>query len=595
MTRVPARLHATSLSWRTGFSYTPGLFAGIWLTALLAVAGAGGRIVVPLTIQYALDHTLLHPTGSDSGHVLPVAITVGAVAVTVAGVSSFLLNRRLVRTAETALAQLRERAFTHVFTLAPGTLDDRRRGSLVARVTSDVDTVSQFTQAGGVTLVTNLAQMLMAAAVMLVYSWPLALVVIGVSVLAVVAMRLTQRVIARRFGDVRIAVGALYDGISEMLHGVEVARSYGMTDVVHARVDNLITGTEQKLLRAQRPLAINMSLGEAASGLITTTVVLFGAAAGAGYIGWLDLTAGRLIAFLFLITFFVRPLQFSVSILGDSQSAVAGLRRVLALLAEPSAAVPDHAGVALPEGGISLRLRGVEFGYTPDTRALHRIDLTIAPHEHVAVVGETGSGKSTFAKLITRQLVPTRGEIELAGVDSRYITDSSLSRRIAIVPQDAFLFDRNVMDNIALGRPGATHRDVRDVLADLGLQEWVDGLPEGLDTAAGTRGEALSSGERQLVALARTALIDPDLLVLDEATSGVDPATDMRVQQALARLTKGRTTVTIAHRMITAETADTVALFHGGSLVEHGSHDELVARGGRYAALHAAWAAMNSL
>ncbi|MCX5044168.1 ABC transporter ATP-binding protein/permease [Aldersonia sp. NBC_00410] len=595
MNRVVARLRTATLSLRTGFSYTPGLFTGVWLTALLAIAGAGGRIVVPLTIQYALDHTLLHPTASEDGHVLPVAITIGAVAVTVAGVSSLLLNRRLVRTAETALAQLRERAFAHVFALAPGTLDDRRRGSLVSRVTSDVDTVSQFTQAGGVTLVSNLAQMFMAAAVMLVYSWPLALLVIGVSVLAVIAMRLTQRVIARRFGDVRIAVAALYDGISEMLHGVEVARSYGMTDLVHARVDNLIIGTEQKLLRAQRPLAVNMSLGEAASGVITTTVVLFGAAAGAGHIGWLDLTAGRLVAFLFLITFFVRPLQFSVSILGDSQSAVAGLRRVLALLAEPSAAVPDHAGVALPEGGISLRLRGVEFGYTPDTRALQRIDLTIAPHEHVAVVGETGSGKSTFAKLITRQLVPTCGEIELAGVDARRITDSSLSRRIAIVPQEAFLFDRSVLDNIALGRPGATRRDVLEVLGDLGLREWVDGLPEGLDTAAGIRGEALSAGERQLVALARTALIDPDLLVLDEATSGVDPATDVRVQQALARLTKGRTTVTIAHRMITAETADTVALFHGGRLIEHGPHDELVAHGGRYAALYGEWAAMNSL
>ncbi|MDV6286822.1 ABC transporter ATP-binding protein [Rhodococcus jostii] len=595
MTGPVGRIRAAGTAARAGFAHTPRVFAGAWLTALLAFAGAGGRIVVPLTVQYALDHALLENDGARDGHVLPVAVAIGAVAVTVAGVSSWLLNRRLVRTAETALAQLRERAFTHVFILAPGALDDRRRGSLVSRVTSDVDTVSQFTQAGGITLVTNLAQMVTAASVMLVYSWPLALLVIAVSVLAAVAMRLTQRVIAQRFGDVRTAIAALYDGISDMLHGVEVARSYGVTDRVHTRVDHLITGTERALLRTQRPLSVNMSLGEAASGLITTTVVLFGAAAGAGYVGWLDLTAGQLVAFLFLITFFVRPLQFSVSILGESQSAVAGLRRVLALLAEPSAVVPDDVGVPLPAGGIALRLRGVEFGYTEGTRALYPVDLTIAPHEHVAIVGETGSGKSTFAKLITRQLVPTRGVLEIAGVDSRRVTDTSLSRRIAIVPQEAFLFDRSVAENIALGRRGATRHDVEDVLDDLGLQGWADGLLDGLDTLAGSRGEALSAGERQLVALARTALIDPDLLVLDEATNGVDPATDVRVQRALAQLTKGRTTVTIAHRMITAESADTVGLFHEGRLVEHGPHDALVARGGRYAALYGAWVAMNSL
>ncbi|MFF0816037.1 ABC transporter ATP-binding protein [Rhodococcus sp. NPDC003318] len=594
MTGAVGRVRASAASLRAGFAYTPGLFAGIWLTALLAVAGAGGRIVVPLTVQFALDRGLADRSG-DSGHVLPTAVTVGAAAVAVAGVSSWLVCRRLIRTTETALANLRERAFAHVFALEPGSLDDSKRGSLVARVTSDVDTVSQFTQSGGVTIVTNLAQMLMAATVMLVYSWPLALVVIGVSLLAAVVMRVAQRVIARRFGEVRVAVGDLYDGVSEMLHGVEVTRAYGATDRVHARVDALITDTERALLRAQRPLSVNMSLGETASGLITATVVLVGAAAGAGHIGWLDLTAGQLVAFLFLITFFVRPLQFTVSILGESQSAVAGLRRVLGLLAEPAAVVTDDAGIPLPEGGISVRLRGVEFGYTQGTLALHPLDLTIAPHEHVAVVGETGSGKSTFAKLVTRQLTPTGGVIEIGGVDSRIVTDTSLARRIAIVPQDAFLFDRSVADNIALGRPGATRRDVEDVLTDLGLRGWVDGLPDGLDTLAGSRGEALSAGERQLVALARTALVDPDLLVLDEATSGVDPATDVRVQQALTRLTKGRTTVTIAHRMITAETADTVVLFHEGRLVERGSHADLVARGGRYAALHAAWESMNSL
>jgi ABC-type multidrug transport system fused ATPase/permease subunit len=240
-------------------------------------------------------------------------------------------------------------------------------------------------------------------------------------------------------------------------------------------------------------------------------------------------------------------------------------------------------------------MRGVDFSYSPTKRAIRHLDLDIEPHEHVAVVGETGSGKTTFAKLLTRQLLPTQGTIELGATDIRTITDASFARRVAIVPQEGFLFDRTVFENIAMGSPGATRADVMDVLGDLGLSAWVQGLGNGLDTVVGTRGDALSAGERQLVALARTALVDPDLLVLDEATSGVDPATDVTVQRALGHLTKGRTTVTIAHRMITAETADTVLLFHDGQLVERGSHAELISAGGRYAALHRAWSAMNSL
>ncbi|MGC0363111.1 ATP-binding cassette subfamily B protein [Rhodococcus sp. 27YEA15] len=574
----------------------PLLLRGLWLTVVLAFVAASGRIVVPLTVQYALDHALLHGNAEkDSTTLLLGAVSVGALGVAVAGGASWLLNRRLIRTSENSLAALRIATFKHIFRLPPAKFDDAARGSLVARVTSDVDTVSQFVQTGGVTLIANCAQMLVAASIMLIYSWPLALLVIGVSAVSVIAMRIVQRVIARRFGAVRVAVAELYDGVSDMVHGAEVTRSYGADARIQARVDGLIGRTEHALLRTQFPLGVNMSLGELASGAITTAVVLFGAAVGTGHVGWIDLTAGQLVAFLFLITFFVRPLQFSVSILGDSQSAVAGMRRVFGLLAEPSAAVDDGQGKALPEGGVGIELRGVEFSYTATKKAITDLNLVIEPHEHVAVVGETGSGKTTFAKLLTRQLLPTAGVIELGGTDISSITDSSLARRVAIVPQEGFLFDRSVFDNIAMGSDGATRADVMNVLADLGLAQWVNSLADGVDTPVGARGEALSAGERQLVALARTAMVDPDLLVLDEATSGVDPATDVRVQRALAQLTKGRTTVTIAHRMITAETADTVLLFHNGILLERGSHTDLVALGGRYASLHQAWNAMNSL
>lgn len=232
----------------------------------------------------------------------------------------------------------------------------------------------------------------------------------------------------------------------------------------------------------------------------------------------------------------------------------------------------------------------MSFRYVPDRLALGPVDLRIRAGEHIAVVGETGCGKSTFAKLITRLLLPSEGRVALWGIDTTEIDGDTLARRVAIVPQDPFLFDRSIEDNIALGRAGTSQQAVLDVLDRLELRDWIGTLPDGLRTGVGRRGEALSAGERQLVALARTALTDPDLLVLDEATSGVDAATDVRLQRALVQLTAGRTTITIAHRLHSAEIADRILVFHAGRIVENGPHEQLSITGGRYARLHAAWA-----
>ncbi|NQX29942.1 ABC transporter ATP-binding protein [Microbacteriaceae bacterium VKM Ac-2854] len=505
---------------RAGLAASPGVLRGWWLTALIGLIAASGRVAVPLTVQYAIDDVLT-PGGADVAATITVVVLIGFTGVVAAGLSSLLMNRRLIAASERAIAGLRSRAFAHILAVAPARLPTEQRSALVSRVTNDADTLTQFVQSGGITLVINAAQMLVSAAIMLSYSWLLALVVFAVSILAVVGMRLFQRSIA--------------------------------------------------------------------GGLITATVVVAGVALGTGLIGGglAELSAGQLVAFLFLITFFVRPLQFSVSILGEAQGAIAGWRRILEILALPTGAVTD--GVELPAGALGVAFEGVGFSYRPGTPVLRDIELRIPAGTHVAVVGETGSGKTTFAKLLTRQLEPGEGTIRLNGVDLAAVADAALARRVAIVPQEAFLFDRTVLENIAIARPGADEATVRGVLRGLELEGWADALPNGLHTRTGQRGEALSAGERQLIALARTALVDPDLLVLDEATSGVDPATDVRVQRALAAVTRGRTTVTIAHRMITAEGADTVLLFTGGRLAEQGSHAELVALGGRYAALHRAW------
>jgi putative ABC transport system ATP-binding protein len=220
---------------------------------------------------------------------------------------------------------------------------------------------------------------------------------------------------------------------------------------------------------------------------------------------------------------------------------------------------------------------------------LHDIDVSIPAGAHIAIVGETGSGKTTFAKLLTRLADPTVGAIEVGGVDLRKVDPSSRRTAIRMVPQDGFLFDWTVRENVRAGSEGASDREVEAAFEELGLGEWVRSLQDGIETRAGERGEQLSVGERQLIALVRAQIADPGLLILDEATSAVDPATEARITEALRRLSAGRTTVTIAHRLSTAEHADRVLVFDHGRIVEQGTHDELVARGGVYAALYDSW------
>jgi len=560
---------------------------------LLAVVAASGRIIIPVTIQWALDHALLGDVDEATrGRVVTLAVTTGVIAVLLAMLASALMNLLLVRTVERALRDLRVAAFERILRLSPADPRADSAGSLVARVTNDVDIVTLYAQAGGITLVQNLSQMLLALIVMLVYSWPLALLVLLVGIMVPIAGRTLQKWVARRFDTVRTAVGDLYASLLEMLVGIDTIRGYGIEKRTRERVDARIDAVLEAQRRTLWPMGFNVSIGEVASGLITTAVLVVGAAAGVGVFGIdLGLSAGGIVAFLFLVTFFVRPMQFAVSSLADARNAESGLRRVVEILdlPAPERNSPESA-VQLPSGPPAVELSGVGFEYLPGRPALRDIDVRLEPGEHVTVVGETGSGKSTFAKLVARQLLPTSGVLTMWGVDIIEITDEALTRRVAIVPQDAFLFDRTIGENIALGGRDATEEEVLDVLERLGLTDWIDGLPDGLGTRVGQRGESLSAGERQLVALARTALVNPDLLVLDEATSGVDAGTDVRVQRALTRLTRGRTTLTIAHRMHTAETADRVLVFHDGRIVEDASHDELVARDGRYARLHTVWA-----
>jgi len=278
-------------------------------------------------------------------------------------------------------------------------------------------------------------------------------------------------------------------------------------------------------------------------------------------------------------------------VINTAQEAVAGWRKVLDLLDEPIQDLDPETGHVLPSGALSIESVGVDFDYGDGVPVLRGVSVDIPAGSRVAIVGETGSGKSTFARLLCRLADPTNGTILIAGSSLVDVAGDARHQAIRMVPQDGFLFDATIRENISYGRANAKNADIDRAIELLNLNQWIADMALGLDTPVGERGSSLSVGERQLVSFARAAVADPGILILDEATSSVDPQTDLHLTRALDRLAEGRTIVSIAHRLSTAESADIVLVFSDGELIEQGSHGELVAAGGRYAELFAAWTA----
>jgi ATP-binding cassette, subfamily B, bacterial len=571
---------------RRGLHHSPELKDGLAGTLVLAVIASSGQVVVPVAVQQTLDRGLGGETGPDVSFTVLLGL-VAAIAVGLTGWASYAMTSRLFATSERGLATLRVKAFRHVHDLPLLTQSTERRGALVSRVTSDVDQVSQFLVFGGLLFVVSVGQVLIATVVMLVYSWQLTLVVWTCFVPLLLSLRYFQRKLSDAYGTVRRQVGVMLSAISEPVVGAAVVRSFAVEARTQARIDDAVARHQRASVRAQGFTAFSFSLGGVSAGLANAGVLIVGV--WLGFAG--DVSAGTVLAFAFLVTLFVGPVQVGTQILTEAQNAIAGWRRVLGILDTPADLVdPGPTGHRLPRGPIEVRFEEVGFAYPSGPPVLEDVSLTIAPGSRVAVVGETGSGKSTLAKLLTRLMDPSSGAVLLDGLDVRDVAEESLRSSVVLVPQEGFLFDDTIAANVRYGRLDATEAEILASAEELGLSDWVAGLPRGLDTPVGQRGESLSAGERQLVALLRAHLADPDLLVLDEATSAVDPELETRIGRALERLMSGRTSVTIAHRMSTAEGADEVVVVDRGRIVQRGPHAELVAEAGSvYAGLHRSW------
>lgn len=572
---------------RRGLEVSPELLQGVWVTLVLAVLASAGRIVVPIVVQQTVDTVILAPGPVHSDR-LALLIGGAGLALVVTGVSTALVNVRLFRSSEAGLARLRVTAFRRVHDLSALTQGTERRGSLVSRVTSDVDTISLFVQWGGIMLLVSVLQLAAATALMAVWSWQLTLAVWAAFVPLVLVLRPAQRKVSAAYARVRQSVGAMLGAVSEAVVGAETVRAYGVAARTQRRIDAAISATRNSQVGAQTRVATVFSAGVLVANAVLAVVVVAGTLLGIGG----SLTAGRLLGFLFLVQLFTGPVQMATEILNELQNALAGWRRVLGVIdTEVEIADPQHGGVHVATGPAAVALEGVDFAYPDGPTVLHGVHLDVPARTKVAVVGATGSGKTTLAKLVTRLVDPARGRVLLDGVDLRDLSLARLRERVVLVPQEGFLFDGTLAQNVAYGARGTAPADLEQVFAELGLADWLASMPDGLDTQVGQRGERLSAGERQLVALARAHLAGADLLVLDEATSAVDPTTEVRIARALDELTAGRTTVTIAHRLSTAEAADLVVVVSEGRIVQVGAHHELLAQDGPYSAMHDAWLA----
>ena len=577
-----------------GVRAAPALRTGFGLTLALAMVGAGGRVTIPILIQQAIDRGFR----KDDVQVDVVALLAG-IALVVIAIATYAQRTavlRLGQRSEEAVYGLRVRLFEHIHRLSIADHTEERKGALVARVTSDVETLAQFFQWGGLAWLLDGTLMLMVAGVMLAYDWVLAVVAFIVAAPLGYVLRRVQSHLARAYDKSRVTNAEVMTQISETIEGAETLRAYEATQEYARRVEAASHERANAYIRAGTIGAFLFPSGEVFSVLTVAAVTCVGLLRGASS----GLTAGAMVGFLFLTYRFLEPIAEFTEVLDQTQTAVAGMRRVLGVLEIPIGPPEPVQPQKLPAGPLAVTLDRVDFSYRTrgdedEPPVLLGVSAHIPAGQQVAVVGETGSGKTTLGRLIARLADPTAGTVSVGGISLTRVANTDLRDRLTVVPQEPFLFEGTIAANLSFAHPNLSLADLERSIDVLDLRDWLDTLPDGINTEVGPRGAQLSAGERQLVALIRASLVDPAVLVLDEATSSVDALTEVRLARALERLATGRTTIAIAHRLSTAARADRVLVLHRGHLVDDGPHHELVQRGGVYARMYEAWIASTSV
>ncbi|CAB4640280.1 MAG: ATP-binding cassette domain-containing protein [Actinobacteria bacterium] len=549
-------------------------FACVCVTTVCALAG-------PVLVKHGIDAGI---RANDVGE-LNLSVAIYLLVAFLAYVFGRMQFLYLNRTGESFLRVLRLAVFRQMQRQSMAFYDRNKAGVLVARMTADIESMAELVQWGLLQFIAAGMLLVFAFFVLLTLSWQLTIVALLVMPLLIAASIKFQRDSNKAYLTVRERVGANLSALQEGITTVRVIQAYAQEEE-----------TIEKFTKSNRELFQSHERSVRISTWYFALIEFGGVFASAlmiGIGGWLvhrgDVTLGTVVAFTLLLSSLFDPVQQLSQLYNTVQSAGAALNKLFQILdAKPE--VDEHpAAVALPEAG-ELRVDGVTFSYGGATNpALNNVSITVGVGEKLALVGPTGAGKSTLAKLMARLYDPQSGVVSYGGVNLTMATMDSLRKRIVVVPQEGFLFNGTIRDNLRIARSDATDEQIDAAVAAIGATEHFATLPDGLDTEVRERGSRLSAGERQLVALARAALVDPRVLVLDEATSNLDPGTEAEVEQALERLMSGRTVIVVAHRLSTVQRADHIAVIDAAGIAEYGTHEQLVALNGRYNALATAW------
>ncbi len=556
------------------------------LLAAVVVLENVARLSVPILVRRGIDHGIPPITQTGSTRELLIIIAALCAVVVVQATSRMFFLRRSGQIGQTVLLDLRRRVFRHFGRLDIAFHDRYTSGRVVSRSTNDVDAIQEMLETGFDSLITAALTLFGTAALLIYLDWRLGLMCLVAFPLVVMLAAWFRAESAKTYREVRDSAALVIVQFVETMTGIKAVQAYRREPRNQEIFDSVADRYRDVNEKTFKLLAVFMPGVKLVGNVTTGAVLLYG-----GYrVLHGDMTIGTLAAFLLYLRMFFEPMQEITQFFNTFQSASSALEKLAGVLAVPPAIADPRHPVALPErvrGELSFD--GVTFGYVPGRTVLPGLNLTVPGGQTVALVGTTGAGKTTIAKLIARFYDPVAGAIRLDGVDLRDVNQADLRRHVVMVTQENFMFNGTIADNIRFGRPDATDAQVHAAARAVGADRFIEALPDGYDTDVAKRGGRLSAGQRQLVAFARAFLADPAVLILDEATSSLDIPSERMVQRALKTVLADRTALVIAHRLSTVEIADRVLVLEHGRIVEDGAPGELIAGEGQYAALHEAW------